>query len=490
MIESSISFFIDILVLFGNNKVTNIFASNFFKKRLKVRFFGRQKELQRIKDFLNRPQTGAMLILGKRRVGKTTLIKKALEDSDITSVIYTCIPSDLNTNLLLLSKAVSTSLNFPEIGFSNIQSLFDFLNTLGKKIVIVLDEYQDMKKREDSLLIDALFRNCVDSLSENVRLILSGSSIRMMSKLNDSDNPLFGRFSDIIMLNELTAFEAAEFYPDATVRDKIFYYGIFGGMPNILQRIDEKLGVTKNIERLFLDTGAIAYSYAKSVVDVEVSPINDAFTILNSIGNGKKRYTELLSSINSEKGRSQLSRTLNTLVDSGILSKKKPINKDSRTSTFYEITSPCLRFYFAYLINFEGYQGISSNTYYDEYISPSINTFVSYRFEDIVAQYFSKLSLSGKRSDILAIGSYWFDDKIKKLNGEYDCALKTPKGYEIYECKLLKNKAPKSLIEEEKRKAMNAEGINIARFGVVSSSGFEEEVEGVIMIDGEELYNS
>ena len=99
MIESSISVFIDILVLFGNNKVTNIFASNFFKKRLKVRFFGRQKELQRIKDFLNRPQTGAMLILGKRRVGKTTLIKKALEDSDITSVIYTCIPSDLNTNL-------------------------------------------------------------------------------------------------------------------------------------------------------------------------------------------------------------------------------------------------------------------------------------------------------------------------------------------------------------------------------------------------------
>ena len=107
-----------------------------------------------------------------------------------------------------------------------------------------------------------------------------------------------------------------------------------------------------------------------------------------------------------------------------------------------------------------------------------------------MAQYFSKLSLSGKRSDILAIGSYWFDDKIKKLNGEYDCAFKTPKGYEIYECKLLKNKAPKSLIEEEKRKAMNAEGINIARFGVVSSSGFEEEVEGVIMIDGEELYNS
>ena len=208
-----------------------------------MRFFGRQKELQRIKDFLNRPQTGAMLILGKRRVGKTTLMKKALEDSDITSVIYTCIPSDLNTNLLLLSKAVSTSLNFPEIGFSNIQSLFDFLNTLGKKIVIVLDEYQDMKKREDSLLIDALFRNCVDSLSENVRLILSGSSIRMMSKLNDSDNPLFERFSDIMMLNELTAFEAAEFYPDATVRDKIFYYGIFGGMPNILQRIDEKLGV-------------------------------------------------------------------------------------------------------------------------------------------------------------------------------------------------------------------------------------------------------
>ena len=149
MIESSISFFIDILVLFGNNKVTNIFASNFFKKRLKVRFFGRQKELQRIKDFLNRPQTGAMLILGKRRVGKTTLIKKALEDSDITSVIYTCIPSDLNTNLLLLSKAVSTSLNFPEIGFSNIQSLFDFLNTLGKKIVIVLDEYQDMIAEED-----------------------------------------------------------------------------------------------------------------------------------------------------------------------------------------------------------------------------------------------------------------------------------------------------------------------------------------------------
>ena len=92
--------------------------------------------------------------------------------------------------------------------------------------------------------------------------------------------------------------------------------------------------------------------------------------------------------------------------------------------------------------------------------------------------------------DILRIGSYWYDDKVNRRNGEFDVALALVDGtYEIYECKFLKAEASKTMAQEEKAKVDLAPLIGVRRFGMVSSSGFVcADVPGVDLISGEDLY--
>ena len=177
-------------------------------------------------------------------------------------------------------------------------------------------------------------------------------------------------------------------------------------------------------------------------------------------------------------------------MEADLLRKNKPINSRNKKHEFYEIANNSIRFYFSYLIGSEDYLNINSRSYFDNVIAPSLTTFVSYRFEDIAKSYFSILSYRGERNDILKIGSYWYDDKERKKNGEFDVAIEKPDGYEIYECKFLKDKVSKVLVEEEYKKVKTISGLNVKSFGIISSSGFEEKEKNIIYVDGEDLYKS
>ena len=115
---------------------------------------------------------------------------------------------------------------------------------------------------------------------------------------------------------------------------------------------------------------------------------------------------------------------------------------------------------------------------------PSLNTFISYRFEDAIKQYFA----ISNRSDIISIGSYWYDNKEAKKNGEFDIALETIKGYEIYEAKYYEKPVSLNVVKEELAKASKIEGISIKDFGIVSASGFKSVQYPVKTISGKELY--
>ena len=265
-------------------------------------------------------------------------------------------------------------------------------------------------------------------------------------------------------------------------------YGVFGGMPQLNAYINQDKSVKENIIDLFIDENGIARNYVRSVIDTEISSIPDAFTIISALGNGKKKYTEILSYLHDQASRIQLPRTLKRLITAGLIRKRMPINSDNRNTVFYELCSNCIRFYFAYLLRSDDYVTANSNGFFDRMITPSLTTFVSYRFEEIAKAYFHRMAKEGLRDDILRIGSYWYDDRKSRKNGEFDVALETYDGYEIYECKFLEAKAASSLVRSEKRKVEEIEGIHASKFGFISSSGFEEEIDGVTLISGEDIY--
>ena len=92
--------------------------------------------------------------------------------------------------------------------------------------------------------------------------------------------------------------------------------------------------------------------------------------------------------------------------------------------------------------------------------------------------------------DLVDIGTYWYDDRVKKTNGEFDCVIRNSLNeYSCYEVKFYSSPMTRKNVEEEIEKMKKVEGIDISSYGVVSSSGFDSDrIEGVNYITGDELF--
>ena len=108
-------------------------------------FIGREKELTLLQqDYIGK----AVMVYGKRRVGKTTLIQKALENCQHQTVYYECSKGAMQDNIDGLVRELARVKMLPvPLNFSTLQDVFIYLNALPKKIVVVIDEYPISKRR-------------------------------------------------------------------------------------------------------------------------------------------------------------------------------------------------------------------------------------------------------------------------------------------------------------------------------------------------------
>lgn len=152
------------------------------------------------------------------------------------------------------------------------------------------------------------------------------------------------------------------------------------------------------------------YAYAENLLVSDLSGSVNAERILNVIANGKKKYGEIESKLGLTNN-GLLSKQLKTLLDMDMVSKVYPINKeDDNKKVSYEMTDNLLRFWYTYVYkNKSALQMLGAEAFYDNYIEPSITTFISHRFEEIARTFFSLQVKEGKRKGIFRIGTYYYD---------------------------------------------------------------------------------
>ena len=454
-------------------------------------FIGREKELKALSAELSTwKKRTAVLIYGKRRVGKSTLIKEAAKSFDGIVINHLCVSSTFEGNLEYIYKSVSESLSLPYIRFDSLFAMMDYLKTLDKKILLIIDEYPYLKQTKKKREVDSYMQAVIDRLPENVKLILCGSYITVMKELLAEDNPLFGRFSLIQHIHDFDYYDAAQFFSDLSVREKIAFYSVFGGCPYVLENLETDKTIKDNIIRLLLPETAIIRSHIENIMLKEIQKSFDA-RILESLGNGKKKYTEIRDQLRaSETGL--LDKQLKILLDMETIQRTEPINRrNDKRKRFYELTDNLMRFYFTFIFGRAGtIARIGEEQYYVRYIEETLKQFISRRFEGITLQYFHRMAVQGKYPDIEDFGSYWYDDPVNKTNGEFDCVIKrTGDLYDFYECKFFDRPMTLQECEQEKDQLQKIQGIEVTRIGFVCAGGFDfESKTEFILIDGKALY--
>lgn len=451
-------------------------------------FVGREKELATLKEKLNSSTKTAVLVYGKRRVGKSTLIAQAVQDYSGVVINHLCVQSTYEGNLELLYRSVSRALSLPSLSFPHVFDLFEFLGQQDQDILVVLDEYQYLKQSLKNGEMDSYLQTIIDTLPPNVKIILCGSYISIMKELLDEENPLFGRMSAIIHVKDFDYYDAARFYPKLAPYQKIALYGVFGGSPFVLESLDLELSLQENVERLLLPATGILRTHIESVMLKEIQKSFDV-RILEVLGNGKKRYSDILALLGGQNN-GLLDKQLKSLMDMETITKTYPINKtEDKKKHFYEIEDNLMRTYFAFLFGHAPLvDRLGERSFFENEIAPMLTQYISRRYEEVVRQYFVRLAHAGKLSGVDDFGTYWYDDPVTKTNGEFDCVLKRGDTLDFFECKYRKAPMEKGECEAEERQVRSIPNVNIGLVGFACTGGFSFKSKAYKLITGDKLY--
>ncbi|MCD7761802.1 MAG: AAA family ATPase [Lachnospiraceae bacterium] len=453
-------------------------------------FIGREKELALIQEILDQPR-GSMMIYGKRKIGKTTLLTHALKDHSDKTVYYECLKAPVKDNIDgFVSVLVRMKVLPVAMSFDSFIDVFIYLNALPETLNIIIDEYPYLKQFTEAATVDSVFQSIIDNNLANIRLFISGSHVGMMKNLLEENNALYGRFTTVICLKELDYKTASAFYPEKSPYDKVGMYAVFGGSPYINELLMSSASLKENVIRTILNPSSAVYQYADNLLLSDLSVSSNMERILFAIANGKKKYTEIEEKLDMTSN-GLLSKQMKTLLNMELVSKVAPINKpNDNRKTRYEITDNLLRFFYAYVYsNKSALQMLGAEAFYEEYIEASLVTFISHRFEDICRTWFSIQVQSRKLKGVLNIGTYYYDDSRTRTHGEFDVVLQRKDAYDIYEVKYLSAPVTQKQMQEEVRQVAAIKGIRVGKIGFISINGFDADYNSdYICLDGAVLY--
>ncbi|GEM_PF-1160193 len=390
------------------------------------KFLDRENELSVLQELIEEKGPGLIVIYGRRRVGKTMLIRE-LERHVSASIVY--IVGRRETEKLLLERLgrICASVFGDEFllhgGFASWDQFFQYIGSKAStdRVVLVFDEFPDMVYSSPSL--PSVLREYWDNVfrGRDIKIFVIGSSISMMRKLFSSrESILYGRRTFELKVQPLDIIGAHEFLSTHGFNSLIRYYGIVGGTPAYLE-IASRFEL-EDLVRYSLTKGSVLYEDGFTLITSEVEEPRIHYVLLSILGKGYRRLGAIASRAGVRLNILYKYISLLELLD--IVGRKR--NLVGR-ETYYYIVDP----YFSWWIN----------TVYDNidllekgFIEPIYNRVLKW-FNDYVSQNIVPIITEQliryvmPRKDLIDIGF------ILRKGIEFDYVLRYSRYYVIVETK-------------------------------------------------------
>lgn len=456
-------------------------------------FYGRELQKKSLLAMMEKEEQMVSLIYGRRRIGKSELIKQSLKETKVQSIYYECKQTTERNNAESLAEIIGDVFCFPKPSFANIEEILGFLFKKAEEtpLILVFDEYPYL--RENVKGLDSIIQSVVDKYKDtsHMKFIICGSYVDTMKELLAKQNPLYGRIDLTIDLKPMDYFESALFYEGFSNEDKVRLYSVFGGIPYYNRLIDENKSVEENIINLIASSGARLENEVSMYLSSEISKITNANEVFEALAKGFSRYKDILDQSNVSSGPT-LVDVLDKLIKMDVVKKEAPINdEDNKKKAGYFISDNLSLFYYKYIFrNISRMSIMKAEDFYEKYIKEDFETkYVPKIFEEICKQYLIRLNREGKNEETFEkIGKYYYDDPVNKKNGEFDIVTLDDKGYIFYETKFRKEPLSESMVKEEILQVRQT-GLSCYKYGFISKSGFAcEESEDRILISLDEIY--
>ena len=391
------------------------------------KFVGRQRELDELNGLLSQGGAQLLLVYGRRRVGKTTLILRWAQQTsrahaDVGPVIYWVATRDtpaqvrLGLTQALWAWAYPGSRAVPR--FDTWSEVFEVAAQLigDQQVILIMDEFSYAAESDPALpsnlqaAWDHLFRD------RNATIVLAGSHIGMMVDLMAYHAPLYGRLTAQLPVDPLPFAALRDFLPRYTAAERVAVYAVTGGIPAYLERFDDTESIGANIQRLFVRrTGMFRSEPFLLVGDVIRRETQTYEAVLKAVALGRRTPQEIGSMLGVTS--SYLSPYLKQLESLHLIDRRLPatIPPDRRgtsRSSRYHLADHYLRFYFRFIAPNLGLVEQELTELLWERISEQFRAFVGETaFEELCRNWTLVRARAGKLPFAPEIvGSHWSQD--------------------------------------------------------------------------------
>ena len=445
-------------------------------------FFGREKELETLNRRYKNNQFEFLVIRGRRRVGKSTLLKKFGEDKKDV-IFFTAQETTKKENLELFSKQVNTYFKKGGI-YANFQDLLTdiFESAKKKKMILIIDEFPYLAKSDKSIM--SKLQTLIDNYQDKTKLflIVCGSSISFMEeKVLSYKAPLYGRSTGQMKIEPFGIKETQKYIQTYSNTDKVMIYAIFGGIPAYLRFINSKKNLQTNIINNFFDKDNVIYDEPKNLLKEELREPAVYNSIITAIATGSSKLNEIATKTGIEK--SKIIIYLKKLIELQIIKKEQPITeKENSRKSIYELNDNLFKFWYRFIaqnktsIEFDD----DKERLYNEIIKPYLEDYTGKIFEEICKQYFLRNISSKDKTPFIynQIGRWWGTNPKLRQEEEIDLLFYTNDNKRacFVECKWKNQKVGMDVLNELIRKAELLNQFDEKNYALCSKSGFKQEV--------------
>jgi AAA+ ATPase superfamily predicted ATPase len=456
-----------------------------------LQFVDREREMEAFQREFARDGASLVILYGRRRVGKTTLISKFIKDKK--AMFFLASEESEAQNRAAFKDRAADFIDSDLLRDANVSSwdaIFEaILNTpFEAKPVIVIDEFQYIG-RSSPAFPSVFLRIWEEQLkNKDVMVVLCGSLVSMMvSQTLAYSSPLYGRRTAQIRLGPIPFKYYHAFFPNHDRRQLIDMYAVTGGVPKYIEAFLESLywgrsDIYEIIHECILDRSGYLYDEPSFLLQKEVAEIGSYFSLIKAIAAGNRKLSAIASALGIKAAG--VTKYLKTLIDLDILERETPVTEEAPEKSkkgLYKIKDNYIRFWFAFI--FPNQSLIESGN--EQVVTRKIkNGFVSnhaaFVYEDICREKMWDMNAAGDWPfHFLKLGRYWNGDT------EIDIAALDPEGGNLIlgECKYWTEPVGANILRELEAKAVSVpwrKGSRQTWYILFSVNGFTEELRELV----------
>jgi AAA+ ATPase superfamily predicted ATPase len=440
-------------------------------------FIGRKTEIGILENEYGREGSSLVIVYGRRRIGKTTLIKQFMQSKDSLYFLSTEEGGRQNLKYFQSLAFDKTALNLlrPE-NTLEWEDIFDLLTRGPDKTVIAIDEYPYLAMTEPGFssrlqrIWDEMLKN------RNVMLILCGSLIGMMySETLDYSSPLYGRRTAQIKLAQIPFTDFAGFFPEKNDEELLSIYAVTGGVPRYIELFQPEKDLLENITDNILKKGSYLYEEPVFLLNRQFRETGTYFSILKTLAGGSQKSSEISGRLDMKQA--SLVYYMNGMIDMDLVEREVPVterNPEKSKKGLYRIKDNFCQFWFRFVYPFMSYLEMENTAPVIEKIHKSfIDSHLSFIYERVCRELVKEMASEGFFGDrIVRIGRWW-DSKeeidIVGVNGDNKPVI-------FGECKYREGPVGIETLRELQGKALMVSKAAGSAFLLFSRKGFSKEL--------------